>query len=98
MGIWKDIWLIIMDFNVILWVFVGIGTWIKFGLFYNEYPIPFIGAIGQLAWFYICIRIRTISELISQERIYQFNFYGLLYSILNSVYGFIILLFSYKDK
>lgn len=38
------------------------------------------------------------SEYITQERMFQINFYGLMYSVMNTIYATIILLFSFKDK
>lgn len=96
MAKFKDIWLMITDVSLIIIVVVGIILWVRLGIFYEEYPIPFVGAIGQLACFYIWIRVRTISEFISQRRIHQINFYGLFYSILHSVYAWITIFFNIK--
>jgi hypothetical protein len=98
MGKLKDIWLIVLDLVFVWIVATGIYLWVRLGIFYNEHPISFIGVFAQFVCFYLWIRVRTISEILTQKRVYQVNFYGLFFSIIQTLYATVILFFSYKDK
>lgn len=98
MGKCKDTLMIIADLIFLFWIVVAVYLSVLFRFFFNDYPVSYVGGFGQFAWFYIWIRIRMASEYISQLIMYRINFYGLMYSIMNTIFATIVLLLSYKDK
>lgn len=94
----KDTFMIITDCIFVFLVGVGVYLSVYYSFFYDEYPISYVGAFGQFTCFYIWIRLRMASEYIQQQTMYKINFYGLMYSVINTVYATIILFFSYKNK
>jgi len=94
----KDILLVGLDVAFLLSIGFGMYLCITHGYFYQNNQIAFLGGIIQIIWTYTWIRIRTMSEHIPLQLVFQVNFYGLIYSIAHSIFSTIILAISYQKN